>query len=90
MGKAEHLMFFRIDFDKNTATVAYNGPERLVRRLLPKTWSGTLVVPLADILKLARKVRISEQLPLLSTRRDYQRTSICVHKPRKNRSGGPS
>src|SRR5580698_3602796 len=34
-GRADHLIFLRLDFDKAAGTVAYNGPEEPVRRLLP-------------------------------------------------------
>jgi hypothetical protein len=67
-GYADYLLFFRIDFDANTASVAYNGPEASIRALLPKgNWTGTRVVALADIQKLANKVAIEETLPPKST-----------------------
>lgn len=61
-GRADYLLFLRMDFEKNTATVAYNGPEAPVRKLLPETWNGTKVVPLADILRLAKEVRKEDAL----------------------------
>lgn len=61
-GFADYLLFFRIDFDANTASVAYNGPEAPVRALLPKRWVGTKVIPLADIRELAKEVVNEEAL----------------------------
>lgn len=56
-GFADYLLFFRIDFDANTASVLYNGPEAPVRALLPNgTWPGSKVITLAKILGLAQTV----------------------------------
>ncbi|MEN7528649.1 hypothetical protein [Cupriavidus sp. DL-D2] len=64
-GGADYLLFFRIDFETNTATVAYNGPEAPIRALLPNgDWSGTKVVALADVKRLAAVVPRAETLPL--------------------------
>ncbi|WP_449117248.1 DUF6998 domain-containing protein [Pseudomonas viridiflava] len=64
-GFAEYLLFFRIDFESNTAMVAYNGPEAPVRRLLPENgWAGTKVLSLAAIQLLALEVNPLDRLPL--------------------------
>lgn len=64
VGYADHLLFFRINFESNTASVAYNGPEAPIRDLLPKgSWQGTKVIALTDIQKLAAKVAREEFLP---------------------------
>lgn len=56
-GFADYLLFFRINFKANTASVAYNGPEAPIRALLPKeSWTGTKVIALADIVRLAKEV----------------------------------
>jgi hypothetical protein len=66
-GCAEHLLFFRINFKDNTASVAYNGPEAPIRDLLPKgTWSGTKRLSLERIQFLAAKVSPTEMIPLRS------------------------
>ena len=57
---ADFLLFLRINFTENTATVAYNGPEAPIRALLPKgKWRGTITIPLTDIQNLANKVKRS-------------------------------
>ncbi|MEE4891221.1 hypothetical protein V2K64_20900 [Pseudomonas alliivorans] len=64
-GFADYLLFFRIDFESNTAMVAYNGPEAPVRSLLPENgWNGTKVLSLATIQRLALEVNPRDQLPL--------------------------
>lgn len=56
-GCAEYLLFFAIDFQANTASVIYNGPEAPVRALLPAAgWSGTKVLRLPDMVRLAKTV----------------------------------
>jgi hypothetical protein len=55
-GFADYLLFFRIDFEANTASVVYNGPEAPIRALLSDgDWRGTKVLPLADVRALAKK-----------------------------------
>jgi hypothetical protein len=67
-GFAEYLLFFRINFEANTACVAYNGPEAPIRALLPKgDWTGTKVIGLAGVVQLARKVANEGAIPLKST-----------------------
>lgn len=62
-GRAEYLLFFAIDFQANSASVIYNGPEAPVRALLPAAgWSGTKVLPLPEIVRLAKNVAPSETI----------------------------
>jgi len=66
-GSADYLLFFRIDFEANTASIAYNGPEAPIRAILPKEdWIGSKVIPLANILQLAKKVANEQGVPLKS------------------------
>jgi hypothetical protein len=66
-GRADHLLFFRLDFNTQTAEIAYNGPEAPVRDLLPRgKWTGTKVIALAEIRKLNTKVKTGETLKLRS------------------------
>jgi len=62
-GRAEYLLFFAIDFQANTASVIYNGPEAPVRTLLPaEEWSGTKVLPLVEMVRLAKTVASSDRI----------------------------
>lgn len=66
-GYADHLLFFRIDFESNTATVLYNGPEAPIRSLLPKGgWHGTKVIALPEVRRLAAQVKRDQCLPFRS------------------------
>lgn len=66
-GRAEYLLFFAIDFQANTASVIYNGPEAPVRALLPaEGWSGTRVLPLPEMVKLAENVAPSEMIAYIA------------------------
>ncbi|WGS55074.1 hypothetical protein LFL96_36980 (plasmid) [Paraburkholderia sp. D15] len=70
-GRADYLLFFAIDFEKNTAAVIYNGPEARVRELLPaQGWTGTHVLRLASMIELARGVASCDQIPPLHDGRD--------------------
>jgi hypothetical protein len=63
-GFADYLLFFRINFEANTALVTYNGPEAPIRALLPKEgWTGTKMIALANVQQLARKVGIEKAIP---------------------------
>ncbi|MFK3736138.1 DUF6998 domain-containing protein [Massilia sp. TN1-12] len=62
-GCAEYLLFFAIDFEANTASVIYNGPEAPVRALLPaEGWSGTKVLRLPEMVRLAKSVALSDRI----------------------------
>lgn len=65
-GRADYLIFFAIDFETNTATVVYNGPEAPIRALLPNEgWTGTKVLPLAEMHRLAKDVAPSDKVVCL-------------------------
>jgi hypothetical protein len=63
-GVADQLLFIRLDFDAETWSVAYNGPEAPIRDLLPEQWSGTVVVRLAKVIEANGLVAESDRLPL--------------------------
>jgi hypothetical protein len=68
-GYADHLFFLRINFEANTATVIYNGPEAPIRKLLPKgKWTGTRTIPLAVMQTLAKGVSSRQSIRLKSTK----------------------
>jgi hypothetical protein len=63
-GVADYLLFVRINFESCTAVVIYNGPESPVRALLPtEGWTGTKVIPLAVVRRLASELPISASIP---------------------------
>jgi hypothetical protein len=62
-GRADHLIFLRLDFEKGTGSIAYNGPEEPIRRLLPVGFTGTKRVRLADVLAADKLVADSIRLP---------------------------
>ncbi|AJK49617.1 DUF6998 domain-containing protein [Burkholderia plantarii] len=62
-GRAEFLLFFVLDFERNTATVAYNGPEAPVRTaMLSREWTGTKVLSLVKMRELAAKVPAAQRI----------------------------
>lgn len=65
-GKADYLLFFRIDFEKGTAAVAYNGPEAPIRALLPKLLDTTHTVPLELVLAADTRIRATQRLKRIS------------------------
>ena len=38
--RADHLLFFDIDFDNLKGTVVFNGPEHVALAKMPETWNG--------------------------------------------------
>lgn len=62
-GRADHLVFLRLDFDNATGTIAYNGPEAPIRLLLPVRFEGTKRVSLPAILAADAVVAESDRLP---------------------------
>lgn len=63
--RADHLLFFCLDFENATGTVAYNGPEHYVTRHLPETFSGQRMVSRAQVRRAAEEVQDHEGLPRL-------------------------
>lgn len=51
-GRAEHLLFLILDFERAQAYVSYNGPEAPVRAELPPTFAGSKRVSLSRVLAL--------------------------------------
>lgn len=65
-GFADHLIFLRLDFASATGTVAYNGPEAPVRRLLPPNFTGTKRVRLNQMLATDALVPDADRLVRLA------------------------
>jgi hypothetical protein len=61
-GRADHLIFLRLDFATATGTVAYNGPEAPIRRLLPARFTGTKRVSLVKVLAADKLVASKDRL----------------------------
>ena len=62
-GRADHLVFLRLNFDSATGVIAYNGPEAPIRRLLPPAFTGTKRARLAAVLAADASVAESDRLP---------------------------
>ena len=63
-GRAHHLIFLRLDFDRCEAHVEYNGPEAPVRAELPTEFTGTKRVSIARVRALNAMVASKERLVL--------------------------
>ena len=63
-GKADYLLFLRLDFAGGSAAVEYNGPEAPIRALLPEKWEFTGTVKLPVIRTLAALVPHTDQVRL--------------------------
>lgn len=61
-GRADHLIFLVLDFNRAEAHVRYNGPEAPVRAKLPPGFQGTKRVTLATILALDATVAVEHRL----------------------------
>lgn len=63
--RADHLLFFCLDFENATGSIAYNGPEHYVTHYLPDTFSGQRMVSRAQIRQADLLVQDGERLPRL-------------------------
>lgn len=64
--RADHLLFFLLDFDACTGTVAFDGPERLVLALFPDSWvRDQRSASLSKVLEADRTVPTEARLPRL-------------------------
>ncbi len=61
---ADHLIFLSLDFDLMRGEIVYNGPETLVRSVLPAGWVGQKQVTMSKIRQLDLQVAQSNRLPL--------------------------
>ncbi len=64
IGRATHLLFLALDFERCEARVVYNGLEAPVRELLPVTWKGTKRVHRDKLEVLAEQAKSQHQLPM--------------------------
>lgn len=63
--RAEHLLFFCLDFENATGTVVFNGPEHHVTRYLPEEFTGQRMVTRPQIQRADAVVEDAERLPRL-------------------------
>ncbi|MEJ1961017.1 MAG: hypothetical protein WDO56_05500 [Gammaproteobacteria bacterium] len=61
-GRADHLIFLRLDFDRATGAVVYNGPEAPIRRLLPAGFTGTKRANLSKVVAADKEVAMKDRL----------------------------
>ncbi|MEA3016577.1 MAG: hypothetical protein QOI38_1299 [Sphingomonadales bacterium] len=61
-GRADHLLFLSLDFEKCEAHVDYNGPEAPVRAALPLGFTGTKRVSIPQLLALDAQVASEDRL----------------------------
>ena len=62
-GRAELLLFLRINFGAGLAEVAYNGPEAPIREMLPASgWEGTKRASLPLVLAADLRLKDHERL----------------------------
>lgn len=81
-GRADHLIFLRLDFDNAAGTIAYNGPEEPIRRLLPVVFTGTKRVSLAATLAADALVAEAARLPRVARTSSTAPTSSAKRSPR--------
>lgn len=63
--RADHLLFFCLDFETATGSIAYNGPEHYVTRYLPEVFSGQRMVSRGQVKRADEQVQDHERLPRL-------------------------
>ena len=66
--RADHLLFFDLDFDRCTGTVFYNGPEHPVIATLPTSWVGQRLVSRSRLMALNKAVRDEDRLTVIGLR----------------------
>jgi hypothetical protein len=60
--KAQHLLFFHLDFESCSAELLFNGPEAVVLRLLPETWRGQRMASVGQVIRANETVSDEERL----------------------------
>lgn len=63
--RADHLLFFDLDFENAKGSVIYNGPERYAVEYLPTVFSGQRSLSAGQIRKADARVTSHERLPRL-------------------------
>lgn len=63
--KADHLLFLSLDFEACKGAVTFNGPEAIVRAMLPEVWAGQRSLTLAQMKRADATVEGVQRLPRL-------------------------
>lgn len=63
--KADHLLFFSLDFDECCGVVDFNGPEIIATSLMPAAWVGQRSLTLNQIRRADAMVPPDARLPML-------------------------
>lgn len=61
--RADHLLFFSLDLERGTGIIAFNGPEDLVTRHLPREFRNQRMVSPAQIRAADVLAKVNERLP---------------------------
>ncbi|WEX07286.1 hypothetical protein [Chelativorans sp. AA-79] len=64
--KANHLLFFELDFDALRGTVIFNGPENIARKVFPQSWIGSRAITRRQILAADGLVKNQDRLPRIA------------------------
>ena len=67
--RADHLLFFDLDFDNCEGRVFYNVPEHLIISTLPATWTGQRLVSRKKLAEIDAKLADEDRLPMLGRER---------------------
>lgn len=67
--KADHLLFFDLDFEVGTGTVVFNGPEYIATAALPNMFVGQRSLTPLQIRAADARVRPEDRLPLVEKRK---------------------
>lgn len=61
--RADYLLFFSFNFEEFTAEIIYNGPEDVIRKLLPEKWDHQRAIPIAKIKAANAQILPHQRLP---------------------------
>lgn len=62
---ADHLICFDLDLNKCEAQIVCNGPEKLVRDLLPVDFKGQRQVRMSRLIELNKSIADEDRLPII-------------------------
>lgn len=62
--RADHLLFFDLDFERAKGLIVFNGPEHYAVKRLPAIWTGQRSLTAAQILAADAEVPAGERLPI--------------------------